>query len=207
VKIRSRALVALATTATLALGLASPAQAERIGRSDARGDVIRVTEQSGELTWDRVSAVTQGDMVRTIVDHRRGAVFYTARYRDLRRYRQDQYHLLRIVTPRITRDVELVVDPANPQGSHPETGATTYAFSNPRGQEFACEGLRTRIDYGADTVWIKVPRSCLRTPSWVRVAAATSRWPHGNDAELFDMAYSNGLGRQFPALSPQVYRD
>lgn len=196
-KIRSRALVAL-TTATLTLGLASPAHAAQNVRTDASNDVVRMSLESEGVPQPAPNA-NQGDIRRFVVDHRATNVLVTARFNDLVRGKQHHYHVLQLLTADVRNDVEIAVEP----GGRAQ-GTTTY--TNRAGRRVACAGLETNIDWSTNVLRVKIPRKCLGNPNWVRAGYGyfriTPKW------DLFaDEAYRNGaIGEEKPAFGPRVHR-
>jgi hypothetical protein len=72
----------------------------------------------------------------------------------------------------------------------------------------ACKVKHT-IDYTAHTVVVKVPRSCLGKPRWVRVGMAGFTGNGTGDSSLVyvDDALTNGtIAQRGPQYSPKVRR-
>lgn len=195
VKIRSRALAALAT-ATLVLGLASPAHAASTVRDDARNDVVRGHADSDSVT--PAPRANQGDVRRFVVAHRSSDVVVTARFNDLVRGRQFQVSFLELVTPTLGRNLEISVEPGGPaQG--------TVEFTNRASRTVRCDGLTTRIDWSTNVIRATVPRSCLGNPRWVRAGYGFLRVNYNLDIWMDD-AHRNGRVADRLALGPRTYR-
>ncbi|GAB2865470.1 hypothetical protein [Nocardioides pacificus] len=69
----------------------------------------------------------------------------------------------------------------------------------------ACRGLRTRVDYRADTVRAVVPRRCLSNPAWIRVGGG-----HGMlDGERLyadDVSRKGRVGEDVVVEGPRIRR-
>ncbi|KRF16174.1 hypothetical protein ASH02_06150 [Nocardioides sp. Soil796] len=197
------AALALATTVCLTAGTMSSAHAEKVVHRDARGDVIRVdySDESGKDTQTPTPNTTAGDITATVVDHRRDNVFVTVRYVDLRPRDEMQGHFISLITnERIRRDITVFVFASSSLQGDVEmtTGASKVV---------KCSGLRTAIDYRANTLRLRVPRSCLSNPRWVRAGIGTFRSPADFDRMFVDDAGRAGEFRNAgPAYGARVHR-
>lgn len=197
-KTRTRAALALATTATLLLAAVGPAHAAKHVRTDAAGDVVRINQE----TWAQTAVphVELGDIRRFVVDHRAGNVFVTARFDRLARGRQTHIHGLQLLTSTsLRRDVSIVVTP--------QTGwQGRVFFTDRRDNERRCAHLRTRIAWDTNVLRVKVPRSCLGGPEWVRAGYGYFRITP-TDRLFADEAFRSGaVGDVKPAFGPRVQR-
>jgi len=197
VKTRTRAALALATTSVLLLGAVGPAHAAKHVRTDAAADVVRINPETDAQSG--APDVNQGDIRRFVVDHRAGNVFVTARFNDLSRGRQTHIHALQLLTSSLRRDVTIVVAP--------QTGWQGRAFFTDRtDNEQRCAHLTTRVAWDTNVVRVKVPRSCLAGPSWVRAGYGYFRVTPKEEV-FADEAYRNGaVGDVKPQFGPRVHR-
>ncbi|WP_203336489.1 hypothetical protein [Nocardioides limicola] len=185
-------LVALAVAATLLPAGAANA-AEHTVR-DARGDVVAVNPETDEQT---PSDVANGDIVRARFIHGQRAFVLRAKFRSLdRKGSVVRGDFIRITTnDRVRRNVEVWAAPANWDG--------TAHFKRPNGDVVMCQ-ISHRINYGKNTLTVRVPRTCLQNPRWIRVGFG-SVW--GDGSTLFmDDAQRNGTIKGKLALSPRIRR-
>ncbi len=83
------AALALATTACLSAGTTTVAHAEKVVHRDASGDVLKYAWSASHPDAGTLAPNAQdGDIVRTVVDHRHDNVFVTMTLGDLRRHRR-----------------------------------------------------------------------------------------------------------------------
>ncbi|KQZ70078.1 hypothetical protein ASD66_10390 [Nocardioides sp. Root151] len=198
------AALALATTVCLTASTAAAAHAEKVVHRDARGDVIRqdYSFETETETETPVPTVKSSDITSTVVDHRRDNVFVTVRHAELDSH-LDLLHgyLFSLVTnERLGRTVVLHVSPSTSRQG--EVKLVTQA-----GRRVTCIGLRGRIDYRANTVRIRVPRSCLSNPRWVRAGIYTFHTGRDWSRAFVDDANLNGRIRNAgPVHGPRVRR-
>jgi hypothetical protein len=175
--IRTSAVV----TATAGLLLASigAADAQTVHDQDTLGDVVQFSDAGQEAT--PVPAQDNGDITRTRLWHARkvGVVVHFASLERVGALRGD---FLQIVTDEgIHRRVVVLSQPGDWAGA-------TYVF-NRNDDEVACTGVTHKIDYKAGTVTIRVPRSCLSNPRWVKLGFGSGVVADGGaGSETFDDA-------------------
>jgi hypothetical protein len=161
---------------------------------DARGDVVAYDSVTGR-EWVAPSSAN-GDILRTRIVHNQHAVLVRVNFRALNRrgdFRSDQ---LRILTnDSLRREVHLVAGPGFWRG--------TAWMARPNGREVRCD-ITHSIDYANNVVRIRIPRSCLGNPRWVRVGVG-SFWSDGS-LMFFDDAQLNGEIRDQLKLSGQIRR-
>lgn len=180
-----RTALALAPIAVLtALVGAAPAQAQSRTAYDARHDVVGDREGRETITTPRPGR-REGDVVEVRTTYAGSALVVVQDYVRLTRPRSGDMsaHFVSVRTNEGLRaDLTVYVD------------GRTRDWQGERSWEVAgrdsarCAGLRTRIDYTADTVRVRIPRSCLSDPRWVRVGSAGSSLQRGylyaDDARL-----------------------
>lgn len=154
-----------ASTLMLGAAVTAPAAATgdepptRVVLRDGTGDVWKVNMRTSRWTFvgDRPAA----DVKRTVVSHRPHAVVVRQRYDDLRRIGTQRYW-----TGIVTRRGDFFLEVTSRNGSR--AGRHTL-YDGVAGDKRACRRLSHDIDYAADVVRVRVPRSCLDRPKWVRV--------------------------------------
>lgn len=172
----ARRLAALAGAAALSAGLAAPAHAEQWARTDARGDVTSSTncDAEGSSCTDTIDAAAkQPDVLRVVTTHTTDRVKVYARYAEMTSGGL-RVHQFRVYTNEgVRRRLTVVLD----------DGRVVYnQLDRDSGSKVACAGLRRSIDYGANTVALSIPRSCLSNPRWVRVGFGSMIIRDVNDA-------------------------
>jgi len=180
------AAVALAPTA---------AQAATYRHSDAPGDVTSYTTatDTGTPAPDRV----EGDVAWNKVRHGSRVVTLTMGYRELTTV-DEKLHAYAIHTSKMTRYVYVLAGAGHWAGK--------VRMTNAHDKPVRCHVTR-RIDYTANTATVRIPRSCLGTPRWVKAAMFVASFPSPTVQfpMYVDDAGSNGTF-QSPRWSPRVYR-
>jgi hypothetical protein len=184
-------LLALAVVCGLAATVAGaatpPALAEtRAVLHDGAHDVWKVDQafpQDNEMV-DKPKV----DVLRMAVTHRSTAVTVRMKFVDLRRSGWQRYDA-KIKTPDRVYVAGMIAHKNLRAGV-----SDLYRGSNVQ----QCDGLSHEIDYAADVVVLRVPRSCLGNPDWVRVQGINFLWPNPRDDEhLFaDNPHTHAAGAQ-----------
>lgn len=130
----------------------------RIVLRDGTGDVWKVNMRTSH--WTPVGDRPAADVLRAVVQHRTRSVVVRARYENLRRIGVQNYWV-GIKTPEDDFFTEVKARPGNRAGRH-------ALYDGVAGERLDCAGFTHRIDYATDTVTVRVPRSCLDGPRWVR---------------------------------------
>lgn len=197
-KLLRSAVVAAATAVVL---VPSAAHADSSGHRDAAGDVRSVAYDAttGKAIGSPSTAepaTALGDLAKIKVSHGRSSLEFVLRYRELVKAGFRHVHEVVIVTPDSARYVDVVAGPGGWKGK--------AQMSKPSGKKVSCSVGR-RIDYGDNTVTIKVPRSCVGNPKVVRIGAVGLI---GYDTKIYyDDAY--GVGGEYTdpfVLSPKIRR-
>lgn len=198
---RQSLIAACCGLAASALMLVAPATAAddepptRVVLRDGAGDVWKVNMRTSH--WTLVGDLPPADVTRAVVSHRTHAVVVRARYDDLRRIGTQRYF-----TGMATRRGDFFVEVASRPGSR--AGRHTL-YDGVAGDRLACKQMSHDIDYANDVVRLRVPRSCLDRPRWVRANVGnifvTGERPHRRfyaDNPHNDEPYSNfGTRRLF----------
>ncbi len=188
---RSLVLVAAAITLPLA-GLAVPASAgpaeERISRvllGDPTGDVWAIGEGEDEQ-WESAGEAPTADVLGAVVRHGRHKVVVRMTFTNLRRVDPQSYSAT-IFSRREYGAVFVSAGPGRWKGRHQLVDGS---FGSVR-----CPNLDHSIDYVTEQVTVRVPRSCLGRPRWVRVGIANFMFRGETEEEfqeLTDNPHSTG---------------
>lgn len=130
----------------------------RVVLRDGTGDVWKVNMRTSH--WTPVGDRPAADVLRAVVEHRSRVVVIRARFENLRRTGV-QIYWAGILTPDDDFFTEVKARPGNRAGRH-------TLYDGPGGERIDCSGFSHRIDYANDTVKVRVPRTCLDGPRWVR---------------------------------------
>lgn len=185
-------IVLLALGASLLPGGA--AHAAKKALRDATGDVLVFNAETGE---ESPSSTANGDIKKAVIRHTSRAVVAKVKFRALQRIGEFRVDHLRIVTnEKVKRDVAVVAGP-NFWGGH-------AMMVKPNGNDVSCK-IKHQIQYAKNLVHIKIPRSCLSDPRWVRVGVET--WWVENEQQVYvDDARRNGTVGKNPKLSSRIRR-
>lgn len=187
----------IATTALLLTAIAPAAQAAKNVHHDPAGDIVQI-DVEGEVVTPAPEE-SEGDITKFVVDHRSDKIVIKATFVDLHTPEASVLYYLPVKTNEgLRRNIILNTDPDHRQGEIDLSG------SGP------CNGLQRTVSYADDLLTIKLPRSCMSKPEWVRVGLGMMR-----DSELkggipvgfIDDAMVEGdFGRDKPQLGPKVFR-
>lgn len=200
----THALAATLTAGVVAL-VPSAAHAGSNYHVDPAGDMGKITEDMDEDA-DPVPAPERVESdVRSIrVTHLPRTVRVAMTYRALNRVGLFKATGLRIVSDKGVREVFVSAGPGNWRGDR--------EVRNGAGKLVGCAGMTHQLDYVNDKVLFVIPRTCLGSPRWVRVAGfsavVVNTGTTGNPEFTYyvdDARASNHWGKN-PALGPRVYR-
>ena len=157
-KLFAATLAALAVPALLSTSAtAQEARTTEVTVRDGAGDVW--TAPVGGDTFTAAPEQRVGDVLRMRVAHRHEAVTVRLVFADLRRAGSAFYELdLRTDKGAASAQVEA--------GRHHWAGRQHLWAAD--GNQLTCAGMTHRIDYDANVVTLRIPRSCLGDPTWVR---------------------------------------
>jgi len=197
--IRSSIVVAAATIVAL---VPTAANADTKSHHDAVGDM-------GSIAYDPVThtltpspttpepASSLGDITKVKVSHTSSTLKFIVRYRNLAKAGSSQRHEFAIASPNGIRYVFVDATPGHWKGGAFMTKANFKT-------KVRCK-IGGHIDYGEDTVTVKVPTSCLHKPKVVKVGVETFI-AYGSKV-FFDQAYRNGGNyTDLVAASPRIHR-
>ena len=150
----------LATTLVAGTAPATSAGDERPSRvvlRDGPGDVWKFDLKTEEAV--RLESFPRADVTRAVVAHRPAALIVRMRFVDLRRVGVQLYWV--DIRTRFNYFQAIVSSkPGNRRGKR--------SFEGDDGSK-SCEGFTRKIDYIDDLVTMRIPRTCLVNPRWVRV--------------------------------------
>ena len=199
----ARVVVTLSIAVLALTWLAPSATAQKAVHHDAAGDVLALTwdEATGTEVTAPAPEVVDGDIRRTVVEHRLRKVILTVRYAELRRAAPVTHFVALETNESIRRTIEVTPDATHPQGK--------VLFVTRVGRVVRCTGLERRIDYTANTLRLVVPRSCLSAPRWVRAGFGGLRTqPVSGSGQGFidDGNLEAAFGDSHPEYGVQVLR-
>ena len=152
-----RVVVPLLVGALLPWGI-GPAAAEKLTQVDARGDMWAVSEDGAVVPSPDTS---QGDLTRARVSYRDDRVAVLLRFVDLAKQGAYAQYTLAL-QGRDTRTREVVVE------AGPKHWSGRVRVFKPHGDLVDDCPVTHEIDYAAETVRVRVKRSCLGKPRAVR---------------------------------------
>lgn len=178
----------------------SAAHAEKVVTEDLAGDVVTLADESGEL-GEAVPAPDYAgvDVVRTAVAHGAHRLRVNVTFRALERD-PFQFTVIRVSTPQGNYDI--IVE---------RLGGKPITSIDGGRKTVDCDGLKAKVDLGADTVTTSLPTSCLDTPRWVQVGVGAIALAADQDspelgALYADDAHRDGAIRDNIAKGPKVRR-
>ena len=187
---RRRTIVALVTCALAPFVGVSSAEAAEITVADSTGDV---REGEGRLA----PRVSNGDITNVSYDHRAARVVIRAEYVELLRPQSNNSTLIFATRMRTNegayRVAFTVADAGDPQGA---------TFFGNRRAEVRCN-IDERIDYFGNAIQVRIPRTCLSRPRWIRFTSYHAT--ETADRETYDNPHDDGV---FPsAWTSKVFHD
>jgi len=169
-----------AVAAGLVVVGAGPASADRAEWTDAAGDMTGITESSDGVDMAPAPDHHAGDVTSIVVRHGRHAVTVKVSFAQLRRSHFNAFvGKLRTDTAARHFYVEDEVD------VRPRLYMVNKRFRP------VCGGATLDVDYQANTLAVRVPRTCLKRPDWVRAAAMSANDNgDGSNTYYLDDAFS-----------------
>jgi hypothetical protein len=183
--------VVLGVTVAAAVLAPTAAEAKSYTSTDTANDVVDVTMPAGSTTPAPDRA--EGDILATRVVHKARVVVLTMRFQQLTRG-QTALHWYGIRTGKITRVAIMQSDAGHPGG--------VVRLFKPNGNKVSCR-VGHVMDYTAKTATVKVPRSCLGRPRWVKVAMQEATPVSSSQIYVDD---SRSKGGFLPVYGPRVRR-
>jgi len=204
---RTTRTVRAAAVATAAAGLllapVGAANAKTLRHQDARAEVTRITYDDTSDSAAPAPHKFDGDITSARFAHYSG-VSAVIHFKELKRVGDERSAYLKITTNEgLHRDVFL-----SARSGH---WAGTTEMDKPNGDRVKCKGMTHKIDYKTNIMTIRVPRSCLSNPRWVKLgfAFAVDTRSDGNETVTVDDALRNrpwGIDDYAPKMSSLIHR-
>jgi hypothetical protein len=171
----------------LLLFMPSLAVADEARVTDARGDVYGSVPEGFEEV-EPVGTWVNTDLRRTVVDHRARALVVKVRYVALARRASAsiEYNAYLNTGPGTIDDISMTVD------IRPSLRRTTVSLSDGFG-DVSCPRASATVKPGKDRLTVRVPRSCLRDPAWIRYRGDAESW---DKKDRLYLDYDNTSGSQ-----------
>lgn len=194
---RTAALVSLTLIAGL-IGFGWPAYAEKHQAVDATGDVIQFDNDGGGNNSSMPAPDdTQADVMRSVVNHKRGRVLIRVHVRDLTTPTGGD---IRELTAFIRSNKRWQTATLMKFGSN----SPVVDIYGRRGN-IKCRGIQKKMRAREDLLEMSIPRSCLGNPQWVRVGigtfSGTTQGAFVDDAHRIGGAFDHPL-----RLTPKLRR-
>jgi hypothetical protein len=170
----------------------------RVVLHDGRGDVWGVTGFGEEDSYVPAGSQPAADVTAAVAAHGRGSVRIRMRFVDLRRVSQAYVAFIRSRDDLFLAYIE--ANRRNPAGRH-----ELLDYSAASGVD--CAGFAHDLEYDTDRVVVRIPRSCLDRPRWVRISLSNYRY-RSEDAqfpEVTDNPHNRG-GSGSGGETPRLYR-
>lgn len=192
---RQIAAIVATTVLGLVVGLTSPAYADKHQATDASGDVIALVPAVDDAVPQPDN--TDFDIVRTLVNHKRGSVVIKVKLRDL--------------TPLDTETVlQLVADVKSDKQRQAMFGLKSGPAKElliVRGElSVKCPGARMKVSAADNYIKLVVPRSCLRRPRWIKVSVGMFSVDEAQNAYLDDGLRSGSALESPTKFTPKLKR-
>lgn len=186
-------LVAALLTPTGSADASLSAEVSRIVLRDGAGDVERMVPP--DTTSYPYGAFPPADVTRARVSHRADALVMKMRFVNLRRVGTQRFWT-DIKTPGPHHyKAELTTAPGARQGSK------VFELDNVAKR---CRGFRRTVDYADDVVTMRIARTCLGNPSWVRVMMMSILVVKDGGPLYIDHPHSRGT---MITPTPRLYSD
>ena len=137
----------------------------RVVLRDRTADVWR-QDVTGAARITRVRGHASEDVLRVTAKYTATAVEVTFEFRDLQpQPHSQQTFVASILTPGRRFNALVFVGPRGQGDRH-----TLLDFGRPAfGNSVGCAGFTHEVDFSADELTMRVPRSCLRNPPWIQL--------------------------------------
>ena len=191
-------LAALAAAATVSApaGAATGTATSDVSLTDATGDVWSIGEGENE-EYGPAGDMPTADVVRAVVQHRRGSVVVRMDFADLRRQDPAAYTAM-IITPEKLRAAFVTTGPRRWAGKHMLVNGN---YGNVR-----CPGFAHTVDYDADRVVMTLPRTCLGRPRWVRVSMTNYMYAGDTEATFQEFTDNPHTADADGGTTGRIYR-
>lgn len=192
-----RALVCVTTATVVVVLTPSGARADEYHRYDRWKDIVSssTADEPGPNFDVPAPDRTIGDITQLRIDHRSTVVHLAAYFRALPRAGEYNRFQIEFQTGSVNRVLEIVATPGHWRGRHRLLGEP----GDP-----PCANLRWSIQYDHKRIVVDIPRTCLRSPTSVRVAFGTEFFAKGR--VYCDDALASRADYEPITFSPKISR-
>jgi hypothetical protein len=187
-KLTASALAIAGITLTATAVVAGGASADVDKPAEGPGDVY--TYDKGNPDPHPSTQSTNVDLVRHVVRHGPKMITVRSWYADLRTPTTNETLILSTdfkVTGGATFNLTATATNDDKHG--------TASLSDQSSTDI-CKGLDLTFDYARDTVIMKMPRSCLGTPRWLRYSSSVYLSPHQQQTSFIDDVGDGGFSKR-----------
>lgn len=170
------------------VGMASPASAQSWSFQDEARDMVGFNKSNPNCAkCVRDETRTDGDIRTTWVDHTTKKLTVKTHFTTLTKPNGDGAYAFNIATNE--DNVYAVFTGAGGKGN-----GKSLILDKKKGKYFTCLGLKTHVDYTADTIGVEIPRLCLSNPYWVVIGSlGYSRPTTASGLDAYRDAMNDGL--------------
>lgn len=192
--------IASSVVLLLAILLASSttsAQAQRVTIDDDKGDVWSFAGTPGD--YNHEGSIKNADLDQTLVRHGDRDVVVQAHYVELKKKVATAMDFWFYVRTDQRETFEVRVQMWGRDG-----WSRVYMVDAWTWEEIECDDLRRRVRFGADTVRVRVPRSCIGDPRWIKVQSKAEA--SYDDYGYMDTAGVSGPKNRYASRKPWTRR-
>jgi len=187
-------LVSAALAATLLTPLTAHAASLSIG--DGTGDTWREVIAQGKVTgFEPAGSAPNSDIVAVKVKHTARRVKIRTTFVDIANNAEGVVTQTRIKTNEGRRFRVFVAKDGD------DSGAESYLYKR------RCGGVHNKISWSRNTVKVSIPRSCLSSPKWIKVASGGGNyWERGDASRASYRDQVGTTGATSPGMSGKIRR-
>ena len=185
-------LVLVLLSVTLLAGVMPPASADRAVIRDARNDVL-MEDGRGQASY---VGFGDPDILKTRVEHRRHRVVFRV---ELDRLRQRDPHAILAMFGVNGRRFRLVAA-LDTEGIRPVEVVINEEF-----EAVDCPRLQARFQYAREVLKVRIPRSCMGDPRWVRLHEVLALRVTDTGRTYLDSGLARGFS-SIPDASRRLFR-
>jgi hypothetical protein len=137
------------------------------------------------------------DVTGAVIAHRPRRVTIEMTFVDLQEPAGRRFHLVHLKTPKGLRFAFLRATPRRPEGR--------FVLLDSEFRKKDCARLSHKVDYEAETVEMRIPRSCVGGPDWVRAQLYTIQIPGSGRDEFYELSDNPHNSSAEAAFTPKLY--
>jgi hypothetical protein len=183
--------------AILVAASTSPAHAQRVTVDDDKGDVWSFAGTPGDYTHD--GSIKNADLDELQMRHRDRDLVVRAHYVELKKKVSTAMNFWFYVRTDQRETFEVRLQIWGRDGS-----SSAHIGDYWTTEQIDCAALRNRIRFGANTVRVRVPRSCIGDPRWIKVQSKAEAWY--DDDSYMDTAGVSGPKDRYASRKPWTRR-